>query len=222
VVRVKAHQSVFSEAGVDLEQWLALLAQRCPRITLVRLKEACELSEQAEKKALQTTGAWAPGRSSYLTGLEMADILSELQVDEDGLIAAVIYRAVRENQITAKHVRKQFGDAVADLVEGVLKMVAISNIRIGKAEVVLGKNTDQIDQAKRMLVSLVDDIRVALIKLAERTCAIRQASKSEREKQIKLAKEISEIYTTGPQAGYWSPEVGVGGSFVSLSGTRSV
>jgi len=194
VVRVKAHQSVFSEAGVDLEQWLALLAQRCPRITLVRLKEACELSEQAEKKALQTTGAWAPGRSSYLTGLEMADILSELQVDEDGLIAAVIYRAVRENQITAKHVRNQFGDAVADLVEGVLKMVAISNIRIGKAEVVLGKNTDQIDQAKRMLVSLVDDIRVALIKLAERTCAIRQASKSEREKQIKLAKEISEIY----------------------------
>ena len=194
MVRVKAHQSVFSEAGVDLEQWLALLAQRCPRITLVRLKEACELSEQAEKKALQTTGAWAPGRSSYLTGLEMADILSELQVDEDGLIAAVIYRAVRENQITAKHVRKQFGDAVADLVEGVLKMVAISNIRIGKAEVVLGKNTDQIDQAKRMLVSLVDDIRVALIKLAERTCAIRQASKSEREKQIKLAKEISEIY----------------------------
>ena len=194
MVRVKAHQSVFSEAGVDLEQWLALLAQRCPRITLVRLKEACELSEQAEKKALQTTGAWAPGRSSYLTGLEMADILSELQVDEDGLIAAVIYRAVRENQITAKHVRNQFGDAVADLVEGVLKMVAISNIRIGKAEVVLGKNTDQIDQAKRMLVSLVDDIRVALIKLAERTCAIRQASKSEREKQIKLAKEISEIY----------------------------
>jgi len=194
VVRVKAHQSVFSEAGVDLERWLALLAQRCPRITLVRLQEACELSQQAEKKALQTTGAWAPGRSSYLTGLEMADILSELQVDEDGLIAAVIYRAVRENQITAKHVRKQFGDAVADLVEGVLKMVAISNIRIGKAEVVLGKNTDQIDQAKRMLVSLVDDIRVALIKLAERTCAIRQASKSEREKQIKLAKEISEIY----------------------------
>ena len=194
MVRVKAHQSVFSEAVVDLERWLALLAQRCPRITLVRLQEACELSEQAEKKALQTTGAWAPGRSSYLTGLEMADILSELQVDEDGLIAAVIYRAVRENQITAKHVRKQFGDAVADLVEGVLKMVAISNIRIGKAEVVLGKNTDQIDQAKRMLVSLVDDIRVALIKLAERTCAIRQASKSEREKQIKLAKEISEIY----------------------------
>ncbi|MCS5582883.1 MAG: HD domain-containing protein, partial [Pseudomonadales bacterium] len=194
MVRVKAHQSVFSEAGVDLERWLALLAQRCPRITLVRLQEACELSEQAEKKALLTTGAWAPGRSSYLTGLEMADILSELQVDEDGLIAAVIYRAVRENQITAKHVRKQFGDAVADLVEGVLKMVAISNIRIGKAEVVLGKNTDQIDQAKRMLVSLVDDIRVALIKLAERTCAIRQASKSEREKQIKLAKEISEIY----------------------------
>lgn len=194
MVRVKAHQSVFSEAGVDLERWLAQLAQRCPRIMLVRLQEACELSEQAEKKALQTTGAWAPGRSSYLTGLEMADILSELQVDEDGLIAAVIYRAVRENQITAKHVRKQFGDAVADLVEGVLKMVAISNIRIGKAEVVLGKNTDQIDQAKRMLVSLVDDIRVALIKLAERTCAIRQASKSEREKQIKLAKEISEIY----------------------------
>ena len=194
MVKVKQHQPIFSENGVDLEDWLALLAERCPLVSVDRLQEACELSEQAEKKALQTTGAWAPGRSSYLTGLEMADILAELQVDEDGLIAAIIYRAVRENQITAKHVRKQFGNAVADLVEGVLKMVAISNIQIGKSEVVLGKDTDQIDQAKRMLVSLVDDIRVALIKLAERTCTIRQANKSERGKQIKLAKEISEIY----------------------------
>jgi GTP pyrophosphokinase len=194
VVKVKQHQPIFSENGVDLEHWLALLVERCPRVSIARLQEACELSEQAEKKALQTTGAWAPGRSSYLTGLEMADILAELQVDEDGLIAAIIYRAVRENQITAKHVRKQFGNAVADLVEGVLKMVAISSIQIGKSEVVLGKDTDQIDQAKRMLVSLVDDIRVALIKLAERTCTIRQANKSERTKQVKLAKEISEIY----------------------------
>lgn len=194
MVKVKQHQPIFSENGVDLDQWLALLAKRCPLVSVDRLQEACELSEQAEKKALQTTGAWAPGRSSYLTGLEMTDILAELQVDEDGLIAAIIYRAVRENQITAKHVRKQFGDAVADLVEGVLKMVAISNIQIGKSEVVLGKDTDQIDQAKRMLVSLVDDIRVALIKLAERTCTIRQANKNERGKQIKLAKEISEIY----------------------------
>jgi GTP pyrophosphokinase len=91
-------------------------------------------------------------------------------------------------------VRNQFGAEVASLVEGVLKMAAISNIHIRHDEVVLGQTSDQIDQAKKMLIALVDDVRVALIKLAERTCAIRAASKTDREKQLRLAHEMSEIY----------------------------
>ena len=194
MVKVREDQPVFIDGTVDLERWLSNLAEDNPRLDLARLKEVCELSEQAEGKAVQSNTVWSEDQSSYRIGLEMADILSDLRVDEDGIVAAIIYRAVRENQITLNHVRKQFGDDVANLVEGVLKMAAISNIEFGIRKPVLGEKTDQLEKAKRMLVALVDDIRVALIKLAERTCAIRAVAKSKPEKRIKLAREVFEIY----------------------------
>ena len=194
MVKVREEQSVFVDGAVDLELWLSKLAEGNPGVNLARFRKVCELSEQAEGKAIQTNTIWSEGQSSYRMGLEMADILSGLRVDEDGLIAAIIYRAVRENQITLNHVRKQFGDVVANLVEGVLKMAAISNIQFGNRKPILGEKTDQLEQARRMLLALVDDIRVALIKLAERTCAIRTVAKSSPEKRIGLAREVIEIY----------------------------
>ncbi|MCH1555330.1 MAG: bifunctional (p)ppGpp synthetase/guanosine-3',5'-bis(diphosphate) 3'-pyrophosphohydrolase [Pseudomonadales bacterium] len=194
MVKAKVQQTVFEEGAVDVAEWITDLGSDRPDMDLARIEQACELSAQAESKAIQMGAGWPSGRSSYWMGLEIADILREFQVDEDGLIAAIIYRAVREHQITLNHARKQFGDKVGDLVEGVLKMAAISNIHIRHNAVVLGETSDQIEQAKKMLVALVDDIRVALIKLAERTCAIRAVGNSERSKQIRLAQEISEIY----------------------------
>jgi GTP pyrophosphokinase len=194
MVEATRNQRQITSGALNLEEWLAAFSSMRGGIDLERIKKACELSRQAEQKALATVGPWAEGRSSYLTGLEMADILLPMNVDEPSLVAAVIYRAVRENQITLNHVRNQFGAEIASLVEGVLKMAAISNIHIRHDEVVLGQTSDQIDQAKKMLIALVDDVRVALIKLAERTCAIRAASKTDREKQLRLAHEMSEIY----------------------------
>ncbi len=194
MVEATRNQRQITSGALNLEEWLTAFSSMRGGIDLERIKKACELSRQAEQKALATVGPWAEGRSSYLTGLEMADILLPMNVDEPSLVAAVIYRAVRENQITLNHVRNQFGAEVAGLVEGVLKMAAISNIHIRHDEVVLGQTSDQIDQAKKMLIALVDDVRVALIKLAERTCAIRAASKTDREKQLRLAHEMSEIY----------------------------
>jgi GTP pyrophosphokinase len=194
MVKLRKEQPQFVNGRVDLELWLCKLSEKNPTINLSRVRQVCELSEQAEEKAIATNTMWQEGRSSYRMGLEMADILNDLRVDEDGIIAGIIYRAVRENQITLNHVRKQFGDGVGDLVEGVLKMAAISNIQFGNRKLILGKKTDQLEQARRMLVALVDDIRVALIKLAERTSAIRAVSTSKPEKRIRLAREIFEIY----------------------------
>ncbi len=194
MVKLKEEQPQFVDGRVDLELWLCKLAEKNTTVNLSRVRQVCELSEQAEEKAITTNTVWEEGRSSYRMGLEMADILNGLRVDEDGIIAGIIYRAVRENQITLNHVRKQFGDGVGDLVEGVLKMAAISNIQFGNRKLILGEKTDQLEQARRMLVALVDDIRVALIKLAERTSAIRAVSTSKPEKRIRLAREVFEIY----------------------------
>ena len=194
MVEATRNQRQITSGVMNLEDWLQSVLDAREGLDVNRLRAACELASQAEQKALATVGPWSEGRSSYLTGLEMADILLPLKVDEASLVAAVIYRSVRENQITLNHVRNQFGAEVASLVEGVLRMVAISNIHIRHDEVVLGQTSDQIDQAKKMLISLIDDVRVALIKLAERTSAIRAASKTDREKQVGLAQEVNEIY----------------------------
>lgn len=194
MVKVKQEQPLLVDGTVNIEFWLVQIGENRPEINLARLRDACELSEQAEEKSFALGSVWSPGHSSYRMGLEMAEILNELRVDEDCLVAAIVYRAVRENQLTLNHIRKQFGEEVAHIVEGVLKMAAISDIQFGTHKKVLGERKDQFDQARRMLVSLVDDVRIALLKLAERTCAIRRSVKGKEPGRIKLAREVFEIY----------------------------
>ena len=195
MVKVRQEQPLLDDGSVNIELWLCKIGDVRPELNLARLREVCDLSEQAEGKAIASNSIWAAGHSSFRTGLEMAEILNELRVDEDGLVAAIIYRAVRENQLTLTHVKKQFGDDVARLVEGALKMAAISDIQFGTRKKILGERKDQMEQARRMLVALVDDVRIALLKLAERTCAIRHAVKSkDQAKGLRLAREVFEIY----------------------------
>ncbi|MEX0942078.1 MAG: bifunctional (p)ppGpp synthetase/guanosine-3',5'-bis(diphosphate) 3'-pyrophosphohydrolase [Pseudomonadales bacterium] len=194
MVKVREQQPLEVDGSVNLELWLCQLNERRPDLNLSLLREVCDLSQQAEEKAIATNSVWAEGHSSFAIGLEMADILTDLHMDQDGIVAAIIYRAVRENQITLNHVRKQFGDSVSGLVHGVLRMAAISNVQLGSSERVLGERKDQLEQARRLLVSLVDDVRVALIKLAERTCAIRTVAHATPEKRVRLAREVFEIY----------------------------
>ena len=194
MVKVRQEQPLLVDGSVNIEMWLCKIGDARPEINLSRLREVCDLSEQAEGKAVATRGAWAEGHSSFRMGLAMAEILNELYVDEDGMVAAIIYRAVRENQLTLNHVKKQFGIDVARLVEGALKMAAISDIQFGTTKRLFGERQDQMEQARRMLLSLVDDVRVALLKLAERTCAIRGAVVSKNPGGLKLAREVFEIY----------------------------
>ena len=194
MVKVRQEQPLLVDGSVNIEMWLCKIGDARPEINLSRLREVCDLSKQAEGKAVATGGVWTEGHSSFRMGLAMAEILNELYVDEDGMVAAIIYRAVRENQLTLDHVKKQFGTDVARLVEGALKMAAISDIQFGTTKKLFGERQDQMEQARRMLVSLVDDVRVALLKLAERTCAIRNAVASKNPGGLKLAREVFEIY----------------------------
>ncbi len=194
MVKVREEQPLHFDGSINLEQWLCQLIEKYPELDQKRIREVCELSQQAEEKAIATDSTRTESQSSFKTGLDMADILSELHMDEDGLVAALIYRAVRENQITLNHVRKTFGKNVGDLVQGVLRMAAISNVELNSNQSVLGERSDQLEQARRMLVALVDDVRVALIKLAERTCAIRNIADASAEKRIRLAREVFDIY----------------------------
>ena len=79
MVKVREEQPLFIDGTVYLELWLSKLAESNPEINLARFRKVCELSEQAEGKAIQSNTLWSEGQSSYRMGLEMADILNGLR-----------------------------------------------------------------------------------------------------------------------------------------------
>src|SRR5690606_11622705 len=89
---------------------------------------------------------------SVQMGLEMAQILLDLRLDTESLVAAILYRAVREGRLALQKVERDFGAEVAKLIEGVLRMAAISAIQSSGDEVVLGQRQAQVDNLRKMLV----------------------------------------------------------------------
>ncbi|TWI55564.1 GTP pyrophosphokinase [Pseudomonas duriflava] len=193
MVQVRAHQPVNNDGSINLEAWLDHVQSMDPNFERQALRDACEFAQAAEADAATTEHLWAPGTSSFQTGLEMAEILADLKLDQDSLVAALIYRAVREGKASLEEAVKRFGPVVAKLIEGVLRMAAISASLSPRQSMVLGTQA-QVDNLRRMLVAMVDDVRVALIKLAERTCAIRAVKNATEERRNRVAREVFDIY----------------------------
>lgn len=197
MVKVREDHPVKDDGKVDIEAWLQrLLATHTLRdVDLGLLQKACEISLEAEETAIANDNIWAEGASSFHTGLEMAEILADLQLDGETLQAAILYRAVRESKIPLKNIETQFGSTVAKLIQGVLRMAAISTQRNDSEESVLGSpSQEQSENVRKMLVAMVDDVRIALIKLAERTCAIRAVKNIDDYKRRRVAREVADIY----------------------------
>ncbi|MDX1803105.1 MAG: GTP diphosphokinase [Alcanivorax sp.] len=175
-------------------EWLEQLNAHQPIQDIDLLARACERSEQCQLAGEAAGRKWPYGKGCLDIGMEMAEVLTELGADADALPAAVLYRAVREGQLSLLEVEKEFGNAVAHLIEGVLRMAAISTALNPTRKAVLGQQDGQLDNMRKMLVAMVDDVRVALVKLAERTVIIRAVKEAEPERQRKVAQEIFDIY----------------------------
>lgn len=195
MVQVRDAYPLDDKGNVDIARWIARLPQvnHNPDSDR-RLFEAAEFAAGSDNTQQQGMSIWGEDYSRFLTGLEMAEILADLNLDLDTLVAAILYRTVRDGAQPLETVRERFGNTVAHLIEGVAQMAAITqtNAVIENAKV-LGSNQAQQDHIRKMLVALVDDVRVALIKLAERTCAIR-AVKNNEQRRYKVAREVFEVY----------------------------
>ena len=192
MVQVRESHKFNPDGSICFEEWIATLQSRGTLDHHERIRRACELSWEVEQRARASNTVWT-GRNSYLTGLEMAEILVELRLDSEALIASILYRSVRESRVTLDALREEFGDEVAKLVEGVLRMAAINETDTSRTRV-LGQTDDQVENVRKMLLALIDDVRVALIKLAERTCALRAVKNAPEERRQRVAREVFEIY----------------------------
>lgn len=195
MVQVRAQQPVNTDGSINLEAWLDHVLKMDPALEREALKDACEFARTAEQDHIAAHEAEPAGEgaSSFLMGLEIAEILADLKLDQDSLVAALLYRGVRQNQISLDQVQQHFGAVVAKLIEGVLRMAAISASLNPRQSLMLDAQT-QVENLRKMLVAMVDDVRVALIKLAERTCAIRALKHASEEKRQRVAREVFDIY----------------------------
>ncbi len=194
MVKVREDYAMTGDGQVDIEGWVQQIASQTHLEDPDQFRQACEKAAEIDLQAFRQDRQWAPGSSSFRIGIEMAQVLAELHLDQASLVAAILYRAVREERVPLETIRKEFGDEVAGLINGVQQMAAISSIHHPLKGNVLGQSEGQLDNVRKMLVTMIDDVRVALIKLAERTCAIRAVKAAPEEKRMRVAREVFDIY----------------------------
>ncbi len=131
----------------------------------------------------------ASGEPYLVHPLEVALVLAEMKMDPVAISAGLLHDSVEDTSVTIVDIRKEFGEQVAHIVEGVTK---ISKIDFAT------KEEAQAENLRKMMLAMVDDIRVVLIKLADRLHNMRTLEHLPPDRQQKIAKETLDIY--GPIA----------------------
>ena len=197
MVKIRQQHPQEEADQIDIQAWVVSLIQRypIPPDAAEDITQACIFASDALKQDFDPDKLWNNAVGCFQTALEMAEILADLSLDSAGMQAAILYRAVREGRISIEKVRAEFGSEVAGLIDKVLRMAVVSTLNNTHGRTVFGHGGgQQASKIREMLVSIIDDIRVPLIKIAERTCAIRAVKNDSREKRVRVAREVFDIY----------------------------
>ncbi len=144
------------------------------------LKKAYVFAGRAHKGQTRRSG------EPYLSHpLEVTNILADMKLDNTTLVAGLLHDVLEDTDITAADLRENFGEEVTDLVEGVTK---ISLVQASSPEV------RQAETIRKIILAMIDDLRVIFIKLADRTHNLKTLKFLPEEKQKQIAKETLDIY----------------------------
>ena len=150
-----------------------------------RIKKAVDMATKAHEGQFRKTG------EPYIVHpLAVKKILEEWGMDEDTIIAGILHDAVEDTPLTLKDIKQEFGESVAFLVDGVTKL---STARNGMRDIDTYLPATK-DNFLRLMIALGDDIRVLIIKLADRLHNLRTLSALPPDKQKKIAKESLEVF----------------------------
>src|SRR5271169_553574 len=160
------------------------LRENRPNDDLNLVKKAYEFSQKHHAGQSR-----ASGQPYLVHPLEVALVLAEMKMDPVAIAAGLLHDSVEDTSVTVVDIRKEFGEQVAHIVEGVTKISAIDFAT---------REEQQAENLRKMMLAMVDDIRVVLIKLADRLHNMRTLEHLTPERQQKIAEETLEIY--GPIA----------------------
>ncbi|WP_029893303.1 RelA/SpoT family protein [Desulfohalovibrio reitneri] len=151
-----------------------------PEADLALIQKAYVFSASAHEGQTRLSG------EPYLSHpLSVADILADMRLDEASIAAALLHDTVEDTKVTIGEVRKKFGNDVAHIVEGVTKISRM---------VFESKEDAQAENIRKMIVAMSEDIRVLMVKLADRLHNMRTLEHMRPEKQRAVSQETMEIY----------------------------
>jgi GTP diphosphokinase / guanosine-3',5'-bis(diphosphate) 3'-diphosphatase len=127
----------------------------------------------------------ASGEPYVLHPLEVAQVLAEMKLDSTAIAAGLLHDAVEDTPVTTEDISERFGEQVAHIVEGVTK---IDKIQFANRE------DRQAENVRKMLLAMVSDVRVVIIKLADRLHNMRTLEHLKPERQQAIARETLDIY----------------------------
>jgi GTP diphosphokinase / guanosine-3',5'-bis(diphosphate) 3'-diphosphatase len=151
-----------------------------PHVDEKRLIKAYEIAKEAHKGILRESG------EPYIQHpLEAAKILLTLRPDEDSLVACLLHDVIEDTNIPLDEMRKNFGESIVPLLKGMEKL----------GTVYYRGHERQVENLRKMFLAMADDIRVILIKLADRLHNMRTLEYIPEEKQKRIAQETLTIYS---------------------------
>ncbi|HEX9093612.1 MAG TPA: bifunctional (p)ppGpp synthetase/guanosine-3',5'-bis(diphosphate) 3'-pyrophosphohydrolase [Coriobacteriia bacterium] len=166
--------------SITLEHIEELVRSYNPGADTEPLRRAYDFAAKAHEGQMRNSG-----EPFVSHPLEACGILAELHLDTATLTAAILHDVVEDSNVDLKDVKAEFGDEVAGLVDGVTKL---GRIKVGTMA------EQQSQNMRKMLIAMAKDIRVILIKLADRLHNMRTIEFLESERQVAKARETMEIY----------------------------
>jgi guanosine-3',5'-bis(diphosphate) 3'-pyrophosphohydrolase len=168
------------KVDADFQTLLSTVHENRPVDDLEIIRKAwqfCLQQHQGQKRA--------SGEPYIIHPLEVGQVLAELKMDSTAIAAGLLHDAVEDTDVTSVEIAKRFGEQVAHIVEGVTKL---DKIKFANRE------DHQAENIRKMLLAMVTDIRVVIIKLADRLHNMRTLEHLKPEKQQKIARETLDIY----------------------------
>jgi RelA/SpoT family (p)ppGpp synthetase len=168
------------ESGYSIDDLCTELRNRMDDAALERIRHAYAFGARAHEGQQRLTG------EAYITHpLSVARTVAELSLDADSVVAALLHDVLEDTQVSLKTLQAEFGETVARLVDGLSKLTHLTFT--SRAE-------RQAANFQKMMLAMVDDIRVVLVKLADRLHNMRTISAMPRDKQLRIARETLDIY----------------------------
>ena len=181
MVSVSSAVPKLPDGKIDIGQWSQRLIQG---------------HERLQREPLQDAATWLSGYgdSLLLQSLELAEMVAELRLDQSAVLAAMTYPGLRRSLFDEDDLQQRVGDQAARLCVSVATLATSSLLEVSDTPMLGGEENRQVENIKRMMVSLIQDFRVAVIKLAERVQALRYAKDYDEARQQRIAREAASVF----------------------------